>query len=323
MSLCECTDCIILSLTCAAGHTECVHLLEGHTLDNHTHNGHTPSDTPPRTVLGSHTPTDEREMSMAEAYVTIYNDPDSVDSKDITDSITQLSISDYTFTPSPPNRFHQSHAFLDHAHTGPSPRQKLVYSPPDSAESADSRHHGDDSVLYMTATDESLMLDKPANLVGVVKRGGVNDGFDKESPLNGTYVVDGPCHHSNGQEFKKGSKVDKEVDQLCNGISRVSSPSYQTGKTSCTCYTPSPLECSFVADIKVRIPESLRDLSDAQLREKLVSLGERPGPITPSTKVAYLAYLAKLEAGVQPPGNKGYKGERDGEWEFTHCLAWI
>ena len=267
--------------------------------------------------MESHTPTDEREMSLAEAYVSIYNDSDSVNSEDITDSITQLSISDYTFTPSPPNRLHWSHAFQDHAHFGPSPRQKLVYSPPDSAESADPCYHGDDSVLYMTATDESLMLDKPTNVVGVVKRGGVKDAFDKESSFNGTYLVDGPRHHSNKQECKKGGEVDKDVDQLCNGISRVSASSHQTGKTISACYTPSPLECSFVADIKVRIPESLRDLSDIQLREKLVSLGERPGPITPSTKVAYLSYLAKLEAGVQPPGNKGYKGERDGEWEFT------
>lgn len=165
-------------------------------------------------------------------------------------------------------------------------------------------------MLYMTAIDESLILDKPTNVIDMVKKGVVKDTFDKESPLSGTYLVDDSRHHDNSQEHKKDGEVDK---QLCGGISCVSASSHQTEKTSSAWYTPSPLECSFVADIKVQIPENLKDLSDAQLREKLVALGEMPGPITPSTKVAYLAYLAKLEAGVQPPGNKGYKGERDGD----------
>ena len=247
-----------------------MHLLEGHSLDVLTHDDHTPSGEPEgegHTHSCRSPSLDEREMSMAETFVSLYSDSDV---EDLTD-ITQLTISDYTFTPSPPNRLHQSHTHQDHTHSSPSPRQKLVYSPPKSVESADLCHRGNDSVLYTTAVDESFVREKSAGVVGGVK-GGVSD---EGSPLDGTYLVDSTSSH----------------------------------KTNSTCYTPSPLECSFVADIKVQIPTTLGDLSDSQLRERLVALGERPGPITPSTKVAYLAYLAKLEAGVQPAGNKGYKGE--------------
>ena len=68
------------------------------------------------------------------------------------------------------------------------------------------------------------------------------------------------------------------------------------------------MDCSLAADITTKIPRSLRQLSNQQLHQRLVSLGERPGPITDLTRPAYLAYLVKLEAGIQPAGNSEYKG---------------
>ena len=57
------------------------------------------------------------------------------------------------------------------------------------------------------------------------------------------------------------------------------------------------------------IPQDILDMSDKQLRVKLVSLGENPGPVNSRTRSAYQAYLAKVLAGVQPQGNKTYKGK--------------
>ena len=48
--------------------------------------------------------------------------------------------------------------------------------------------------------------------------------------------------------------------------------------------------------------------TNQELREKLISLGEQPGPVNDSTRSAYLSYLEKIQAGIQPTGNKGYKG---------------
>ena len=260
--------------------------------------GHTLQDCAPL----DHTPLDDLEMSIAETYVSMYNC--SHDNEDLT------CVSDYTYTPSPPNRLNKSHDHRDHASFPPSPRQKLIYSPPSkSAESENSRYHGDDSLLYTTAVEESCVLDESVDMVGRA-RGGADEIISKESPLNRTYVVNGSSSGCHGNSRKCSSdELEKQVDELREDVSLLSMSTHQTRQTGCACYTPSPLECSFVADINVRIPEKLRDLSDGELREKLVDLGERPGPITPSTKVAYLAYLAKLEAGVQPAGNKGYKGE--------------
>lgn len=56
------------------------------------------------------------------------------------------------------------------------------------------------------------------------------------------------------------------------------------------------------------VPEEVLRLSDLELREKLVSLGEKPGPVNGTTRKAYQNYLAKIMAGVQPTGNRGYKG---------------
>lgn len=75
-------------------------------------------------------------------------------------------------------------------------------------------------------------------------------------------------------------------------------------------YTNSSLlaNCSFAADITTQIPRHLHNLTNQELRQRLVARGEQPGPITELTRPAYLVYLSKLEAGIQPAGNTGYKG---------------
>ena len=54
----------------------------------------------------------------------------------------------------------------------------------------------------------------------------------------------------------------------------------------------------------------LSTLTNEQLKQKLQSLGEEPGPITNTTRNAYISYLQKILDGVQPAGNKGYKGKK-------------
>ena len=69
------------------------------------------------------------------------------------------------------------------------------------------------------------------------------------------------------------------------------------------------MDCSFAREIQVKIPRHIRKLKDSELVDQLVSMGEVPGPITESTRKAYMVYLTKLERGVHPAGNSGYKGE--------------
>ena len=70
------------------------------------------------------------------------------------------------------------------------------------------------------------------------------------------------------------------------------------------------LDCSYAANITVPIPPSLHKLSNVDLRDRLIHLGEQPGPITNFTRPAYLTYLAKLEAGrVRPQENSKCNGE--------------
>ena len=286
-------------------------------------------------------------MSMAEAFVSMYSDStsDTEFEDDALTSVTQLSFSpssDYNYTPSPPNQRNQSWTYPSPSHYSLT-RQRLVYSPPKCTSKASElngafhQDGNDDSVLYATAVDESFMMDRSTTVVGganTVERGDSRSLCIADSSLNGTYTVERSNHCT---------KQDKQVDLLCDGFSSLTTSIHQSRQTSsAACPTPpssthqarqtgssshttstyqsgqtsstlSPLNCSFAADIQVQIPDKLRSLTEGELRERLVALGERPGPITPSTKVVYLAYLAKLEAGVQPAGNKGYKGERRGE----------
>ena len=355
--------------TCT-GHVECVHLLEGHSVnDDHTlsDDDYTHSDL----EREEEEPQDEQEMSMVEAYVSMYSNSDTEFEDDLTSVTLDLDLSDYDYTPPAP---------MNQTGTYPSPsrysltsaRQRLVYSPSPCKSTSEATkpsdralHHdcnNEDSVLYTTAVEESFMTDASTTVVGGV-RGGVNSVEGGASKFNGTYTLASSGH------CMKDSELGKQVDQICDEFSNLttstsqsrntgsalhSSSTYQSGQTgslsktpthqlrqtssaACTTppsstnktrqtgssssaalshqsgksnSTPSPMDCSFAADIQVRIPEKLKSLTESELRERLVALGERPGPITPSTKVAYLAYLAKLEDGLQPAGNKGYKGER-------------
>ena len=97
--------------------------------------------------------------------------------------------------------------------------------------------------------------------------------------------------------------------------SQLASPEQQNGTyvisqlASPDLASPQLTETSFSSAITVHIPQSIRCLTNDQLRGKLLSLGEQPGPVNDMTRVAYMTYLTKLEAGIQPAGNKGYKGE--------------
>ena len=68
-------------------------------------------------------------------------------------------------------------------------------------------------------------------------------------------------------------------------------------------------DASFVAGIDTQVPARLHQLTNQQLRQSLIDRGEQPGPVTDHTRSAYLLYLTKLEAGIQPAGNTGYKGQ--------------
>ena len=57
------------------------------------------------------------------------------------------------------------------------------------------------------------------------------------------------------------------------------------------------------------IPTALLQLSNQQLFQQLRELRECPGPVTDSTRQAYLIYLSKIKSGIQPSGNVGIHGE--------------
>ena len=53
--------------------------------------------------------------------------------------------------------------------------------------------------------------------------------------------------------------------------------------------------CGFEETRSTTVSAEVRKLSDSQLREHLISLGEQPGPINESTRIAYMVYLTKLK----------------------------
>lgn len=62
-------------------------------------------------------------------------------------------------------------------------------------------------------------------------------------------------------------------------------------------------ECSAVFDQSILnesviVSESLRKLSDSELRKELQKYGEIPGPIMPSTRNVYIKRLARLHSGA-------------------------
>ena len=61
--------------------------------------------------------------------------------------------------------------------------------------------------------------------------------------------------------------------------------------------------------VRVQVPQRILKMSNKELRDRLLSLGERPGPINNFTRSTYQTYLAKIQAGIQPSGNSGYRGK--------------
>ena len=255
----------------------------------------------------------------------------------------------YDYTPSPPNRSRSyppaHYNSLTRQKLVYSPT-KSVSGDSESKDTYFSPGCMDDSALYTTAVEESesFAVNRSTIVVGRAKSvvGGANSVERRDS--ESVHVADSSLEGSYAAERSiRCRKQEKQIDLLSDDFSNLITSTNQIRPTTSaatrptppsktrksrltdssdrvhearphvseqrTSSTPSSLDCSFAADIQVKIPEKLRSLTESELRERLVALGERPGPITPSTKIAYIAYLAKLEAGVQPAGNKGYKGE--------------
>lgn len=74
-------------------------------------------------------------------------------------------------------------------------------------------------------------------------------------------------------------------------------------------YQTNPLTSLFVfVDILSQSFASISLRDNVELRTELLNLGEKPGPVDDNTSAAYQAYLAKVQNGPQPKGNKQYKG---------------
>lgn len=56
-----------------------------------------------------------------------------------------------------------------------------------------------------------------------------------------------------------------------------------------------------VCDSQVTIPAEVSSLTNEELRKRLLDLGEKPGPVTDSTRAAYQIYLSKILSGSQTP----------------------
>ncbi|XP_064392355.1 ankyrin repeat and LEM domain-containing protein 1-like isoform X2 [Halichondria panicea] len=82
------------------------------------------------------------------------------------------------------------------------------------------------------------------------------------------------------------------------------SPSYAPPSPICAGLDITPttdlvdsLECSFVGEKQTAIPSDVLQLSNTQVWDRLIALGEKPGPINDFTRTAYLVYLTKLQSG--------------------------
>ena len=102
-----------------------------------------------------------------------------------------------------------------------------------------------------------------------------------------------------------------------------------TTRTTATSPTPSLNETTTDLDTSSSltpppplVPQSLLRLTNSELRQRLLTLGEQPGPVTASTRPAYLSYLARIESGVRlsssDAGNQAGCGGSKGE-----CVAVI
>lgn len=68
-------------------------------------------------------------------------------------------------------------------------------------------------------------------------------------------------------------------------------------------------DSSFVDEKNIVIPADIQLLTNVQLRDRLISLKEQPGPINEFTRTAYLVYLTKLEMrGFSTTTDEHFKG---------------
>ena len=105
------------------------------------------------------------------------------------------------------------------------------------------------------------------------------------------------------REALPSSGDDRDSKDECNGEVKGSELEHRDSNEGKE--TTAPAESSVC---KVKVSQSILAMNNDELRDKLLSLGEKPGPICESTRPAYLSYLAKICAGSQPSGNSGYKG---------------
>ena len=94
----------------------------------------------------------------------------------------------------------------------------------------------------------------------------------------------------------------------------VTSPNTTNDSVCTELYTTACGDQLYQGTTSVQESQTLPNLSlltNSELREKLLSLGEQPGPITDLTRGAYIKYLMKILQGVQPSGNQGYKGKNE------------
>ena len=165
-----------------------------------------------------------------------------------------------------------------------------------------------DSSLYTTALDlgdpadvASGLPDSP--LVGLLatslRRLEVTHSSQNSTGADTTAVTE-----ANGCRPHEGNTLGSNY---CSQLPPVVTPPTPTPPSDVTISVPAP-----------DIPPAVAQLTNEQLRSRLVELGEEPGPVNPFTRHAYLNYLTKLLAGVQPTGNKGYKGQHRGSVSDLH-----